>query len=227
MAAPPQNNNATQANAASYFSVGTGPVTPNGDSGKYDTSKTRNPGIWTDCQIINRYESDRRIYMMSLCFPRPGGERILSTAGAGVSQHSTATISNTSSSKPSVAFVQLGSPTLLWICDWTVCRTSAKPIAPDPDPGDSNWVLLDEWIEPVKIVVLDDAQTPVYRLSGTYFYGHTNPSANPIDNMNFPRPPWLQNAFSRNITKDMFDSGLSNDSGIAGGGGHPAQPITQ
>lgn len=223
---PPSADTGTGYDTPNY-EVYVGQIQPDSSDAAYEDVQGDPAAIWSDYMIVNRYESDRRIYMMSLCTPPQGAERVLTGGGgAAASITSTATISANlqGSNKPKVAFVQLGGPTLLWICDWTVCRAKRKPIAPEPEVG-GDWILLDEWIEPVRVTVMDDGTTPLYRLSGTYFYGCTNPATNPLANMNFPRPPWLTDKFDRTMTPDMFDKNLSNIPGAQRAA--PAQPIHQ
>lgn len=139
---------------------------------------------WGDYVIKNHYEKDGHRYMLPVTSP-------------------------TGLNGTTVSFVQLGSPTLLWISDWTASRAGTKPYIPPPLANDPDWILLDEHLEPEMIVVVGDAQTPVYRISGTYVFGHTNPSANLNDNCNWARPPWLDNSyFDRTIPADLYQTNL-------------------
>lgn len=110
-----------------------------------------------------------------------------------------------------VAFVQLAHPTLRWICDWTVARLGKQPVIPDPTPADSNWVLLYRRLEPVNVVVAADGRTVLYRVNGTYVYGHKNPDKQVLKHVNFGRPPWLRDEIDRTmpestLTKSLVDS---------------------
>lgn len=154
--------------------------------------------IWTDYEINNRYESDKKIYMMGIT--SPGGFN-----GA------------------SVAFAQIASPTLLWICDWTASRFNKQPIAPNSASVNTNWILLDEHLEPAMLVVGEDGVTPYYRLSGTYVYGNLNPSAIVANDISFTRPPWLEDVFSRNMPLELFQSGLMEQTGAGEGLVNPGQ----
>ena len=203
--------------------------------------------IWVDYEINNRYEKDGHIYMMGTT--SPGGSQLsttstLTTGGAPTSLSSRefasknsasftssaggtdgagTTASFTSSSNPigvnSVAFVQLAQPTLLWIADWSAARFNIQPTAPDPTPADPDWVLLDVHLEPSMLILAADAITPLYRLSGTYIYGHKNPAANTFDNINFSRPPWLSDSFNRTMPNTFLQQGLIDLSLVTGSAG--------
>ncbi len=123
-------------------------------------------GIWVDYIVNNRFERDQHTYMAGVA--SPGGFQ-----GA------------------SAAFFRMTAPTLLWICDWTASRFNSVPDIPNPDNSDPNWVLLYDVYEPTNVVPGQDSTTPLYRISGTYIYGHKNPSANVTDFIAFPRPPWM------------------------------------
>ncbi len=142
--------------------------------------------IWADYQIRNRYEGDQRIYMMGNTDPDGFGQ-----------------------DRDTVSFVQLASPTLLWITDWTAARFNAVPNIPDPNPTNVDWVLLDIHLETASLVVPTDGQSPYYRISGTYFYGHKRPPRYPLSVMCFPRPPWLQDTPPRFIDPAIFEKNLN------------------
>lgn len=165
-------------------------------------SKYIDPGeeqqLWTDFKIRNKFEKDHHRYMMGITSPN-GFE------GA------------------SVAFVQLASPTLLWIADWTACRYNIQPDIPDPTPADTNWVLLDEHYEPTMLTVGADQITPLYRISGTYVYGHKNPASVTVSNINYARPPWLENSFVRNVPTSVLKQNLVNNTQQGQGGGKIGQ----
>jgi hypothetical protein len=100
----------------------------------------------------------------------------------------------------SVVFVQTAAPTLKWVVDWTACQTGVQPLVPDPfATTDNKWVLLSIHVEPAVIAAMADGATPIYRISGTYVYGHKNPSNNPFNHARFGRPPYLNNTFSRGV----------------------------
>jgi len=157
-----------------------------------------NNSVFTDYEIHNRYESDKHIYMMGIT--SPGGFQ-----GA------------------SVAFCQLASPTLLWMSDWTACKTQGPPESPDPTPIDPNWILMDVHYEPAMINIMADGVTPIYRISGTYVYGHRNPSPLTIQNIAFSRPPWLQDSFSRTMPANLLQQDIINIQGAAGAPGAGGQ----
>lgn len=143
-----------------------------------------NSEIFTDYLQFNRYEKDSRRYMMGVASPSGFQGK-------------------------TVAFVQLASPTLLWVCDWTTAKSGAQPEIPDPNPPDSNWVLLHEYPETANLVIYPDGRTPLYRVSGIYVYGHMAPDANTFKNVVFPRPPWLKDTFDRTIPLAKLTAGLS------------------
>jgi len=142
-------------------------------------------GIFTDYKIVNRYENDRHIYMLPIS--SPGGF----SSSQGTAQ---------------AAFVQLASPTLLWICDWTAARFNSQPQIPDTNIMDKRWILLDVHYEPAMVTVAADGYTTLYRISGTYVYGCTEPNDIPVNDLVFPRPPWLTDSFLNG--RDMPDTTL-------------------
>ena len=147
--------------------------------------------IFTDYYITNRYEDDPHIYMGGMTSPTPFN-------GA------------------SVSFVQLSSRTLLWIADWTASKIGEKPLIPDPTSNDVNWKFLGKIPETSMVVVGPDGISDLFRVSGTYFYGHTNPSSSTFDLMLFPRPPWLKDVVDRTIPNDMLARNLIDGSGQGG-----------
>lgn len=167
--------------------IDVGPISFDDSSAKYQ--EVGGDGTFADYHVVNRYEKDRHTYMMGVT--SPNGFR-----GA------------------SVAFVQLASPTLVWVADWTACKAGAKPNIPDPTPADGDWVLLDDWWEPHMVTVAPDGVTPIYRISGTYIYGKLNPQSSTIDDISFPRPPWLQDSFSRNVEQGLLQQGLTNNGAV-------------
>lgn len=140
-------------------------------------------GVFTDYLINNRYEKDKHVYMTGLTSPTPFQGQ-------------------------SVAFFQLSTPTLLWVADWTAAKVGAKPEIPDSDVTDSDWILMDEHYEPGMLVVAADGTSPLYRISGTFTYGHKNPSDQTIKDINFSRPPWLTNDFDRTVTERDLEGSL-------------------
>lgn len=109
----------------------------------------------------------------------------------------------------SVAFVQLARPTLLWVVDWTAARWNSKPFVPSSSFYDPSWVLLDEVLEPGQVTFGADDRTPLFRISGCYFYGHKNPSGAVNQYATFPVAAWVQkNKFDRTVPDAMFQTGL-------------------
>lgn len=145
--------------------------------------------VYTDYTIYCKYYSEKHRYMMPVT--SPGGFQ----GGRA-------------------AFVQLAAPTLLWIADWTAARSAVAPNIPDPTPRDPNWILLFDSYEPTSFVILDDGETPVYRISGIYIYGCKLPADQVIKNVNYPRPAWIDDVFNRSIPTSALEQGLIN---IVGG----------
>ena len=144
-----------------------GVVLPDDELAKYTDA---GGGIWNDYLVDNRYEKDLHRYMMGMT--SPNGFK-----------------------NASVAFVQLAAPTLLWVADWTASRFGKRPIIPKSDPPTTDWVLLDEQVEPATITALPDGVSAVYTISGIYVYGHKNPNASIIEDVCFPLPPYLEDSF--------------------------------
>lgn len=140
-------------------------------------------GIWNDFRVTNRYESDKHRYMMGIASPD-------GFAGA------------------TVAFVQTTSPTLLWICDWTSSKAANTPEIPSNVPIDSKWILLDEHYEPAHLLLMAGGNRALYRISGTYVYGHKNPSSVVVNNINYARPPWMSNVFDRTVATAKMQAGV-------------------
>lgn len=144
----------------------------------------QNGVVWDDCVMINRYENDGKRYMMGVTSPNG----FLGTKAA---------------------FVQLGLPTLVWICDWTVKREGDVPNVPNPDVA--GWVLLDVQLELNEVQVAADGFTPIYRVSGTYFYGAIAQNENIFTNVTFPKPPYIEDPpFPRFISLSKVIQGMSN-----------------
>lgn len=157
---------------------------------KFKRDPNEDGTIWTDCMIGNRYEQDKHIYQMGL------------TSSDGFNGQS-------------CAFVQLSAPTVLWICEWTVCRFGAKPKIPPSEPSDPNWVLLDTMDVTAPLAIMANGVTPMYRISGVYVYGCKNPGSDIKALMSFPRVPWIEDAFDRTVSDDMLMTGLIDRAGAS------------
>lgn len=146
--------------------------------------------FFSDYQIINHYERDKHRYMMGIASP----DGFQGTC---------------------VAFVQLASDTLLWICDWTAMKPGEAPTIPDPDElGSQNWVLLDQHYEPAAIILGPDGVSPFYRISGVYVFGHKCPDKdNALFDITFPRRPDVQDNFTRDMPLETLDETLIDDVG--------------
>lgn len=176
------------------------------DEGESESPVLENGGVLQPYyKITNRYERDLHKYMMGI--NSPGGFQ-----GA------------------SVAFVQLASPTLLWIAEWAATTIGGKPDIPNLKVRNPNWELLDEWHYPGMIDVMKNGQTLFYPHAGVYVYAHKNPSADMLDDINYACPPWIDpNAASQTVESDQLDDDMIQDEDmpIAGGGNNvqvnPAQ----
>lgn len=160
-----------------------GPITPDDEAAKYEDASAEPSAIYPHYTAHNYFERDHHRYIMPIASP-------YGFKGA------------------SAAFVQLAQSTLVLVSNWTVLRAKIFPQAPDPDLSDSDWVLLDEHYNLPSITVIGDGVTPLYRISGTYVYGHKNPSSLTSDELVFPRPPWLKDEFARIVPHSIFQQGL-------------------
>lgn len=145
-------------------------------------------GIWNDYVCRQRYESDKHTYMAGIT--SPGGFQ-----------------------SASVAFFRLANTTLLRIVDWTAYKTGTQPEIPSSIPLDTNWVILDEFYEPAEVTIPADGSQPCYRISGTYIYGHKNPAAVVVNNINYARPPWVQDIFDRTMPTSKLQQNLADGTG--------------
>jgi len=125
-----------------------------------------NQSVITDYRVRSRFERDFRRYQLGITSP-------------------TGFLGRTA------AFVQLAAPTLLWVVDWTGCSFLDKPSVPDPYTVGLGWVLLDACLEPAAVTVAVDGSTPLYRLTGTYVFGHELPGPLVYSNVRFPVAPWI------------------------------------
>lgn len=172
---------------AAVVQISTGPVTYDDSLGSF----TRDSVPHADYEIHNHYEKDLQTYQMSLGSPDPAGES-------------------------SVGIVRLGSPTLLWIAEWSACRLGDHPLVPDPAPP-TGWVLLDANVTFAKVAEGPSGIDFIYRVEGTYVYAKKKPSSGLFTDMSYPLSPWLRDSggFVRKIPLDKLKSLLDP----AGGGG--------
>lgn len=178
---------------APRVSITVGSISVDDNAGKFIANA--NPSsIFTDYIINQRYEQDRHIYMLPIASP------VCFLGGTA-------------------AFVQLAAPTLLRIVDWTAARMNQQPTIPNPASFDPDWILMDILPETAMITVAIDGVTPLYRISGTYVYGHRRPSDNPFNNISYARPPWLRDdfTFGRLQPSSTLQGNLSEVTGITGG----------
>lgn len=175
--------------------VTVGPVDPTDSLAQYADGDAE--ACWEDYIVENHYEGDQHRYAIPVAYP---GGYSLSTQP-----------SSNQYTPPRIGIVQLASPTLFWICDWTAKRTAKKPTIPPQRATNPNWVLLDAHIGTYHKEVVIDGVTPVWRISGTYVYVHLNPSRDVINNAEFGRPPWLQdvNSADRKNNTSLYENGIS------------------
>ena len=143
-------------------------------------------GLFPDYQIQSRFIKNNHRYMMGITSPA-------GTPTGG-----------------SAAFVQLAAPTLIWLCEWTAFQIGSPPPIPSPVSVNPDWILLDhEEYDPVMLILGPDGVTPCYRISGIYIYGHKNPAAVTVNNVNFSIPPWMVNVFDRSMPASNLVQGLT------------------
>lgn len=151
------------------------------NNAKYQDTKD---APFTDYQVKNRYYKSRHTHLLPISSP---------TAFQGAS----------------AAFVQLAAPTLLWVCRWTAAKWASAPNIPNPLTRIKSWVLLSEHYEPTMIVVSPDGVTPLYRISGTYTYGDSDPSPKTVSDIEFPLAPWLESSsFKREMNTGNLDTSI-------------------
>ena len=130
------------------------------------------PSCFDDYLIINRFESDGNRYLSGLTSPD----------GFDGDQ---------------VAFWQLATETMIWICDWTVEVSSEQQPPMPAETAPDGWVFLDKSMTPSSNMVQGDGGTPIWRISGTYVYGAKNPkTVTPF----YPRPPWITDTLNRDVS---------------------------
>lgn len=71
---------------------------------------------------------------------------------------------------PTSVIVNVSNPTTRRIVDWTVERYGHVPNIPAAILSDTNQVLLSQWMTLDAVPVLEDGQTPVFRVTGQYIY---------------------------------------------------------
>ena len=180
---------------SSTTTVKIGPLLATDTEAKYRDQKASD--VWNDYVITSRYEKDRHTYMMATAFNSDFSYSLSTVTGT------------TNTVQTPITAVQLASPSLLWIVDWTCSRYNEKPWIPNPSLANNfAWVLLDEVFEPYQIQVAPDGVSPLWRISGTYVYGNMNPSAITIDDLLFPMPPYLLDFVERNVPKKMLKHGI-------------------
>ncbi len=158
------------------------PVLPE-DNNALVTGPGTQGGPWTDYQVFNRYIDDPHVYMAAVT--SPDGFQ-----------------------KDSCAFVQLAASTLILACDWTAARWGTPPIIPDPDLKNESWIFLGKSPETAAPPLNSDGESPLYRISGTYYYGNRKPNPKTFPEMNFPRLGWVSTAVDRSLPEDILTQGM-------------------
>lgn len=166
------------------------------DQGAIFASPGGDADIYTDYVVENRYAYSPGKRMLGVTAPQP-------YRGA------------------SAAFVTLRKPTLLWTADWTAARFNAQPDVPDPAAVDSEWVLLS--VTPVSrnVTVGSDGKHKLYRISGTYVYGHKNPGDDAFARVQFGLPPYLSDGAPPLFRQSAKKGGIMEGT-ATGGGGEPS-----
>lgn len=167
---------------AEQLTVVQGPVLYDGTPGNI-TDPASYSGVFADYLFQNHYENDKHTYMGSQTSETPFQGSL-------------------------VSFVRIGTPTLLWICEWTACQVGAKPTAPDPVPESTGWVLLDVHPTLAGKSLAADGVSPLYRISGVYVYGHKNPNADVFKDAVFPLYPWVDQPGGRQMEGGDFKRGM-------------------
>lgn len=166
-----------------------------GDDNQAKYTDQDSQGVYADYIVNNRYLDEPNVFMGGVTSPN-------GFQGA------------------SVSFVQLAAPTLAWECDWTACKVGDKPRIPDEVSKNPDWVFLRKTPETAMVTVAADGVSPLYRISGTYYYGHVDPqAATTWDRMSFPRPPWLLDVDSRTVDKNLLQKNISESGSGSGGSG--------
>lgn len=158
--------------------------------------------IFTDYIVNNRYYDNERIYMGGLTSPEGFQGQ-------------------------SVGFCQLSNRVALWCCDWTASRYNEMPEIPKRASNDSNWIFLFAAPETNNLLLAADGTTPLYRISGTYYYGCKNPPTEIFDLVIFPKPPWMQDQFDRTVPDSKQEDGIKDGKGGGNSQSFPGVPMNQ
>lgn len=164
-----------------------GTVTYDGSNGDF-VQPQPGQGVFVDYLFTNHYEHDRQTFMASLT-------------------------SETAYNGATVAFVRLGGPTLLWVCEWTACQAGGPPAVPSPVPASTGWVLLDAHVSPAGKSALVDSK-PIYRISGVYVYGKLTPNNDVYQDVTYPVYPWIADKTDgRKVPPASIQQGLTDTAG--------------
>lgn len=179
------------------LSVQQGPVLYDANPGEV-VSPENYQGVFIEYFFENSYENDRHTYMASQTSETPFNNSL-------------------------VGFVRIGAPTTLWICEWTACQLGAKPLAPDPVPQSTGWVLLDIQPRLAGVSIATDGVSKLYRISGVYVYGQKNPNADVFQDAVFPLYPWVVDDEPRQMLNSDLKVGMTDIAGVGGAGGQNNQ----
>lgn len=189
------NNPAAGNETVPQVTITVGEVSKDGDTSKYKVSETAAENFG-DYRVICRYENDALTYVVPVTSPN-------GFLGS------------------SCAFCQLAAPTMILVADWTAERSLKPPRIPNPSAMPAGWVLLDRVFEPGVIELSPNGQTPVYRISGVYVYGLSNPHPLGTPDVTYPKPPWLDASIGVPRTIDLDDldaevifTGVSTTAGL-------------
>lgn len=138
-----------------------------------------------DYLIRNYYVGDKHVYMSSL------------TVADEDSESSTL-------DGDTVAFCQIANASLIWVCEWTACKVGSKPQIPSVDPDDPNFILLDEHYEVPEAPLIANGFDQIWRISGTFWFGHRKPSSNLMKHVRWPLPPWVRDDGENRTGNDVI-----------------------
>ncbi len=133
-----------------------------------DYDSTDPQGPYSEFQMRTRYEPDTQTV-------------VLATAKSGA---------------PAAA-VQLGEQTMTAIVEWSAERYASVPQIPPTDTGDPNAIFLRSEFNPEEVELAADGTTPIYKLSGRYYYSYLDQSK---AQLNFPTPSYMDPGVAATLT---------------------------
>lgn len=189
----PGNSAVATGNTVAVVQLSDGPITMDTDQ---SAAYKQGAGFNTDCLIRCYYKNRPQRWMMPIASPN-------------------------GFQGDSVGFVQLAAPTTALHVEWTVAKKNDKPKIPDPTPK-SGWVLLYQSPEPELIEIMANGVSAGYRCSGLYVYGCKKPKSQPVEDAQYPMPPWLEDVFPTQMSVQDFYQAFGSAS--AAGGASPGVP---